>query len=146
MKPKQGYSELRKHRSSVINKTYHLTFSTKSRIKYFNDFNLARKLIKILKQDEERGQSTTLAFVIMPDHVHWLMNLTSGNLALTVKRIKRLLSKEMNMPLWNEGYYDHNVRDNDDLVNIARYIVANPLRAGLVRSVKEYPHWDAVWL
>jgi len=29
---------------------------------------------------------------------------------------------------------------------VARYIVANPLRAGLVESVRDYPHWDAIWL
>jgi hypothetical protein len=29
---------------------------------------------------------------------------------------------------------------------LARYIVANPLRAGLVEHLGDYPHWDAVWL
>ncbi|MFV3290267.1 transposase, partial [Pseudomonas sp. NY11955] len=29
---------------------------------------------------------------------------------------------------------------------VARYIVANPIRAGLVSRVGDYPHWDAVWL
>jgi hypothetical protein len=37
------------------------------------------------------------------------------------------------------------IRREEDLVSIARYIVANPLRAGIVKSVREYPHWDAVW-
>ncbi len=27
----------------------------------------------------------------------------------------------------------------------ARYIIANPVRAGLVYSVRDYPYWDAVW-
>ena len=34
----------------------------------------------------------------------------------------------------------------EDLVGVARYIVANPVRAGLVNRVGEYPYWDAVWL
>jgi putative transposase len=38
------------------------------------------------------------------------------------------------------------VRKEDDLVGLARYLVANPLRAGLVQRIGEYPHWDAVWL
>jgi hypothetical protein len=29
---------------------------------------------------------------------------------------------------------------------IARYIVGNPLQAGLVDRIGDYPHWDAVWL
>ncbi|MFM2004374.1 MAG: hypothetical protein RLZZ09_29 [Pseudomonadota bacterium] len=29
---------------------------------------------------------------------------------------------------------------------IARYNVVNPLRAGLVDRIGDYPHWDAAWL
>jgi putative transposase len=32
------------------------------------------------------------------------------------------------------------------LLSAARYIVANPLRAGIANSLAEYPHWDATWL
>ena len=28
----------------------------------------------------------------------------------------------------------------------ARYVVTNPVRAGLVDNIMEYPHWDAVWM
>jgi hypothetical protein len=31
-------------------------------------------------------------------------------------------------------------------VDAARYIVANPLRAHLVRHVGEYPLWDCIWI
>ncbi|MES9878966.1 MAG: transposase, partial [Candidatus Sedimenticola sp. 1PA] len=33
-----------------------------------------------------------------------------------------------------------------DIKELARYIVANPLRGGLVESIGDYPHWDAMWL
>ncbi|MFP3408382.1 transposase, partial [Pseudomonas sp. SIMBA_065] len=48
--------------------------------------------------------------------------------------------------IWQPGYQDHALRREERLVHVARYIVANPLRAGLVKSVRDYPHWDAVWL
>jgi putative transposase len=38
------------------------------------------------------------------------------------------------------------LRHEDDLAKLPRYIVANPLRAGLVERVGDYSHWDAVWL
>jgi hypothetical protein len=38
------------------------------------------------------------------------------------------------------------LRRQDDVRAVARYIVANPLRAGLVRDIGDYSHWDAVWL
>ncbi|MEQ7866160.1 transposase, partial [Xanthomonas sp. WHRI 8393] len=34
----------------------------------------------------------------------------------------------------------------DDLRLAARYLIANPLRAGLVERVGDYPFWDAIWL
>jgi hypothetical protein len=38
------------------------------------------------------------------------------------------------------------MRKDQDLQVAARYIVANPLRAGLVKRVGDYPLWDAIWL
>jgi hypothetical protein len=51
-----------------------------------------------------------------------------------------------NQSLWQKSFYDHGLRSEEDLKGIARYIVANPLRAGLVEHIGEYPHWDAIWL
>jgi REP element-mobilizing transposase RayT len=50
------------------------------------------------------------------------------------------------IPRWQEGFHDHALRREEDLRDIARYIVLNPVRAGLVRNIREYPLWDAVWL
>ena len=36
--------------------------------------------------------------------------------------------------------------DGEDIKALSRYIVANPLRAGLVENIGEYSHWDAIWL
>ena len=47
---------------------------------------------------------------------------------------------------WQSGYHDHAVRSDEQLIATARYIVANPLRARLVRRIGDYPLWDAVWL
>ncbi|MGB7814803.1 MAG: hypothetical protein WBL28_00460 [Methylotenera sp.] len=49
-------------------------------------------------------------------------------------------------PIWQPGFYDHAIRKDEDIVAIARYIIANPIRAGLVKRVGDHPHWDAVWL
>jgi hypothetical protein len=49
-------------------------------------------------------------------------------------------------PLWQTGYHDRAIRDGEDLLPFARYIVANPLRAGLVEKIGDYPLWDASWL
>ena len=86
----------------------------------------------------------------MPDHIHWLMQLEDGlSLSQAVGRAKANITRQLAqrpMPLWQSGFYDRAIRREDDLTAIARYIVANPVRAGLVRRVGDYPHWDAIWL
>lgn len=49
-------------------------------------------------------------------------------------------------PLWQKAFYDRAVRKDKDMRKIARYIVANPLRAGLVERIGDYPFWGAAWL
>jgi REP element-mobilizing transposase RayT len=41
--------------------------------------------------------------------------------------------------LWQHGYWERVLRDEDDLVSIARYVIENPVRAGLVREAANYP-------
>jgi putative transposase len=89
----------------------------------------------------------------MPDHLHWLLQLQDGSLQSLVRRFKSTSGAAINRAfltpgarVWQPGFHDRAVRDGEDIRGIARYIVANPLRAGLVRSVREYPHWNASWL
>ncbi|WP_306085229.1 transposase [Pseudomonas sp. gcc21] len=82
----------------------------------------------------------------MPDHFHWLMQLQDESLSKTVQRIKRLTSAQLGRRVWQDGFHDRAVRSEENLKAMARYVIANPLRAGLVDSVGDYPHWDAVWL
>jgi REP element-mobilizing transposase RayT len=90
----------------------------------------------------------------MPDHLHWLFELQSAiPLSRLVMTTKSFTAREINetlgragQPVWQRGYFDHAVRREEDLRQIARYIVTNPLRAGIVANVSDYPLWDACWL
>jgi len=77
-------------------------------------------------------------FVVMPNHVHWLLQPMVGHaledILQSVKRfaatrINRL--KEMSGPLWQKENYDRLVRDGVELRRICRYITANPAKAGI---------------
>ena len=48
--------------------------------------------------------------------------------------------------VWAEGFNDRALRLEDDVLFAARYIITNPVRAGLVSRVHDYSYWDAVWL
>jgi len=99
------------------------------------------------------GGSDTLAFVVMPDHFHWLFALGDGNqLAPLVKSVKSFSARRINLILgdsgrvWQPGFHDHALRRDEDVAQVARYVVANPLRAGLVERLGDYPLWDAAFL
>jgi REP element-mobilizing transposase RayT len=82
----------------------------------------------------------------MPDHLHWLLQLDGENhLSQVVRSIKSLSSHRIGFPVWQRGFHDRAICKDEDVVSIARYMIGNPLRAGLVKTIGNYPHWDAVW-
>ena len=48
-----------------------------------------------------------------------------------------------NTALWQGGFFDHILREEEDRDKLVRYILANPIRAGLVMDVREYPFWGS---
>ncbi len=89
----------------------------------------------------------------MPDHVHWLLELAErGSLSSIVQQCKSVSAHGINKHLnrrgkvWQAGFHDHALRTEESLIAAARYIVANPIRAGLCDRIEEYPHWDAIWI
>lgn len=146
-------SALRRGRVAEIGRAYLITTTCADRRALFDDLVHARTLIRTLREADQAHAVRTLAYVAMPDHVHWLFVLLDGDLASTVRTMKSRSAIALNRldaapgrKVWQAGFHDHAVRAEEDLVGIARYVVANPVRAGLVSSVRAYPHWDAVWI
>ena len=113
---------------------------------------MGRLLVAELKRAHDLELVNSLAWVIMPDHLHWLFELRSATLSEVMKRVKSRSTLTINRArrtqgaFWQNGYHDRAVRVDDDLIKTARYIIANPLRAGLVEHVGAYSLWDAAWL
>ncbi|MEH6389349.1 MAG: transposase [Pseudomonas profundi] len=146
MPPNPHSQSLRKGRRSEPGQFYLITAVTLDRQPLFKDLQSARVLINILREASLRNQAQTWAYVVMPDHFHWLMQLENESLSKAVQRIKRLTSAQLGRRVWQDGFHDRAVRSEENLKAMARYIIANPLRAGLAESVGDYSHWDAVWL
>ena len=142
-----GYSNLRRGRVSVSGHVYHIIAATQQRAPVFSDFNHARIAIRVLMEEDKLGAVSTLAFVLMPDHLHWLLQLgNQAEIHKVVGRVKSLIARRLGKAVWQPGFYDHALRKDEDITAVARYIVANPLRAGLVRELGDYPHWDTIWM
>ena len=158
-KTKPHARDLRKGRYAENNRIYLVTTVTHKRQKVFTNFSLARILVDVMRNQHQQQNIDSLAFVIMPDHLHWLfalqndcslakvMHSVKGSSAYKIQKIRREQGEiTTRQRLWQDGYHDHALRKEEDLQKLARYIVANPLRAGLVKKIADYPLWDAVWL
>ena len=146
--------DLRKGRVSLAGNLYLVTTVTHKRQPLFADMYSGRIVVHQMMLSGRAGDTDSLAFVVMPDHVHWLFYIV-GNRSLSsiVGSVKRHSSRKINKEytrddrqVWQRGFHDHALRRDEDIAHVARYIVANPLRTGLVKRVGDYPLWDAKWL
>ena len=82
----------------------------------------------------------------MPDHLHALVegSREDADTARFVMRFRQVSGygyrQRCGARLWQDGYYDHVLRKEDATLEIARYIVANPVRAGLCAHPRAYPY------
>ncbi|KXS38421.1 MAG: hypothetical protein AWU55_1397 [Halomonadaceae bacterium T82-2] len=148
-----GSRALRAGRRSMPRHVYLVTTCTHQRSPLMMDWRAARLVVREMQQLHEEQWLHSQSFVVMPDHVHWLFMLGDAcSLSQVVKRFKGRSARSLNHylqrrgPVWETGFHDRLLRREEDMKAVARYIIANPLRAGLVESVGQYPHWDAVWL
>lgn len=75
-------------------------------------------------------------YVIMPNHVHLVVRMTgvgpmgaSGpTLGMVVRGIKTKVTRAMGRSIWQEKFYDHIIRNEQDYLRIWNYIDTNPAR------------------
>lgn len=148
-----GYIALRRGRRSLSGQIYLVTTHTLARKPLFADFDLAQRTARALSAPACWRGSQLLCWTLMPDHWHAIVELGQDeSLGELMRRIKGTSATEVNRyrraigSVWASGYHDHALRYEEDLVGVARYVIANPVRAGLVSRVADYPFWDAVWI
>jgi REP element-mobilizing transposase RayT len=149
---RMGYSKLRTGRRSIAGQIYLVTFHTAGRAPVFAEPRHAMDACRTMSSPEAWPASRLLAWVLMPDHWHGLIELGDEALPLSVARLKAMSSRQLRVSLtdvgqvWAAGYHDRALRREVHVLNAARYLVLNPVRAGLVRRPGDYAYWDATWL
>lgn len=85
-------------------------------------------------------------YVLMPDHLHLFVAFgpKSQGLSDWVKSLKNSLSKTLRAqgiaaPHWQKDFFDHMLRTRESYHQKWDYVVQNPVRAGLVKSAKDWP-------
>jgi len=144
---------LRIGRWSIPGQVYLVTFTTAFRKPHFRAAAVASDAARMLSAADGWQATQLLAWVLMPDHWHGLVELGEGDdLSHRIGAIKGATARRLGQlypqlgPVWANGFHDRALRHDNEIRAAARYLVLNPVRLGLVRSAGQYPYWDAVWV
>jgi putative transposase len=122
-----------------------VTMCCANRRKFFTTPKIGTWLLAILRRDATTHDFAVHAYCLMPDHIHLLLEglQPDCNLLDFIKALKTKTSipfeRKTGKPLWQKKFYDHLLRSNDSPDDVAWYIWANPIRAGLCCRSDEYP-------
>jgi putative transposase len=124
---------------------FSVTIVTSDRRPIFASASRATKAIACLRESAARFNAEIYAFCFMPDHLHLLARTPEGvrfdEFGRHFKQLSgfRLPREPGTVRVWQPSYYDHALRPEEALVEVASYIWDNPVRAGLVEEAGQYP-------
>jgi REP element-mobilizing transposase RayT len=129
------------------NYCYFVTTVVKDRKRLLPDPVICSLVIEDLNFYRKKFDFGLHAYVIMPDHLHLLLSLKeNGNISKIMHDFKSHTAQEINKIIkrsgafWQEGFYDHIIRDERDFKKRIDYIHKNPLTAGLVSEISDHPY------
>jgi len=126
---------------------YFVTICAADKQSYFNDESIGKVVIDELIYRDKIKEIKLYCLCLMPNHLHVLVSLgenygkSLNNWVSTFKRYTSKIARDgFNIkPLWQFNFYDHVVRKEESLIEIAEYILNNPVRKGLAVEWTEYP-------
>ena len=130
---------------------YSLTFCTFQRQQHFIDAVVVHLVWHAILRTADDCGFELPAYCFMPDHVHLLSvgrNPAADLLAfakLARQRSAMAFSRRIGKRLWQQGFFERTLRNDEAIETVAHYIEGNPVRAGLVTSVDEWPFTGGVF-
>jgi putative transposase len=124
---------------------YFLTCCTAARAPLFTTATAVELVLTQTVKAAEIHGFEIIAYCFMPDHLHALVAglQQAADLRQFVKDAKQYsgfhYKREFGRALWRPSYFERVLRAEEDRWGVARYIVENPLRAGLATRADEYP-------
>ena len=103
--------------------------------------------MRCLEDQAQQSGYRLVAYCIMPDHIHILTGPSVQHRALPLSRFIRQFKSAATHrlgklgiagPIWQRSFYDHILRKEEDLAQVVNYILANPVRKGLVHAPEAY--------
>jgi len=139
--------------------TYFFTVCAHRRQPLLTDPRCLAALREAIRLTRLEQPFTVLAWVVLPDHLHCVWRLPPGDADFSSRwsNIKRRVSQacrgwlpvtgftasrqgRRESTLWQRRYWEHLIRDEDDLARHLHYIHANPVRHGYAQRAVDWPH------
>lgn len=139
-------------RRGTVDGIYCVTVRANQDCPVFDNWRLGRLVVDELRALEAEQLAHTLAWVIMPDHLQWLVQIGERPLPTLMCRLKSRSTLSVNAVrqtcgrLWAPGYQERLLGAESDPRAVARQLISAPQHAGLVKRAGDYPLWDAIWL
>ena len=128
-----------------VNRVYFITIRAHRNQTAFVRPDLNVQVLDILRREQMRLHCRVFTYCLMPDHLHFLVSPCKDGvsvLAFTDQYKGKTTNESWRLGwhgrLWQPRYYDHVVRDDERLAEIAQYILANPVRKGLVEQDEDW--------
>ena len=140
--------------------TYFFTLVTYQRQRIFSSPEPISLLTDSINRIKTYHPFIIEAYCILPDHIHfiWTLPEDDNNYSMRISQIKRRFTNEYSKrfeisieknesrqkrkesTIWQRRFWEHWIRDENDLNRHIDYIHYNPVKHGLVNSVKEWKH------
>jgi putative transposase len=130
---------------SQIGQIVAITIATRQRAAVFSRPSIAAETVELLRQARADHGVAVLAYCVMPDHLHLLLENESGiDLIAFLQRFKSVTTRlswrnGFEGAIWQRSFYDRILREDEDPAEQVRYILDNPIRAGIAETWGEYP-------
>ena len=110
-----------------------------------HDAELAQKLLDSVAFYHARRRWFAHLFLLMPDHAHALLAWPrEASMSLTIGDWKRFHTSHADIA-WQDGYFDHRIRNDSEFVEKATYIWRNPVVKGLCEEPESWPWVIEPW-
>jgi len=125
--------------------TYFVTTLTFERRRLFQVETKAKMFLETLQHYRAEGRYKLHAFVVMPDHVHFLITPQEITIERAVGLIKGGFSHRAGskFPVWQKSFNERRMRDAEEFIARKEYIHQNPVRGHLVARAEDYPFSSA---
>ena len=103
--------------------------------------DVAEKLFETVRHRQEKFLWWPYLFLLMPDHLHALLSFPPSDkpIKLIVSKWKEWTAKEIRI-VWQDDFFEHRLRHDESRRQKADYILANPVRKGLVARAEDWPY------